>query len=168
MKESSRPSAPTSSRFFGRLPLELAIVFLGVYGAFWAESVRERREREQTARSIYAALAEEIRDHVVQGQLVLDEYVEAQTAWERGIERGEKPAPWFIPWSRVGPPTATWQATVASGGVRLIDQELFYSLVKYYRSVEMLLVAVDAPGSVCRERDTTVPGRRSGAVLRGI
>ena len=89
MTESSHPSGPIFGRFPVRLVFELAIVFLGVYGAFWAESVRERREQEQTARSIYAALAEEIRDHVVQGQLVLDEYLEAQTEWERRVDRGE-------------------------------------------------------------------------------
>ncbi len=144
MTESSHPSGPISGRFPVRPAFELAIVFLGVYGAFWAESVRERREQEQKARSIYAALAEEIRDPVVQGQLVLDEYVEAQTEWERRVDRGEKPTPWFIPWTRIGPPRATWQATVASGGIGLIDQDLFYVLVKYYRGVEMLLVAVDA------------------------
>lgn len=145
MTETQQPPLAMSGRFVLRLGFELVIVFLGVYGAFMAESVRERREQEQVARNIYAAVAEEIRDHVEQGQAVLDEYLAAQTAWEQSAELGERPTPWIIPWSRVGPPLAAWQATMASGGVGLIDQDLFYRLAKYYRSVDMLLVPVDAP-----------------------
>ncbi|GMR14167.1 MAG: hypothetical protein BMS9Abin29_2406 [Gemmatimonadota bacterium] len=128
-----------------RLVLELVIVFIGVYGAFLAESVRESREQEQIARNIYLALAEEIDDHVSFGQEILDEYVEAQTVWEESFERRERPPPWAIPWKYVGPPLAAWPATMASGGVGLMNQDLFYRLAKYYRNVDMLLVPVDGP-----------------------
>jgi hypothetical protein len=40
---------------------------------------------------------------------------------------------------------SAWPATLSSGGVRLIDQDLFYQLAKYYRSVDMYLIPVDAP-----------------------
>lgn len=136
-------SSPISGRFLVRLTFELAIVFFGVYGAFLAESVRESREQEQIARNIYSALAEEIADHVSQGQGVLDEYVEAQSVWEDSFKRGERPPPWVIPWKYVGPPLAAWRATMASGGVGLMNQALFYRLAKYYRNVDMLLVPVD-------------------------
>jgi len=128
-----------------RLAFELVIVFLGVYGAFLAESVREAREQDKVARNIYLALAEEIEDHVTIGQEILDEYVNAQEAWEESFTRGEKPPPWAIPWKYSGPPLAAWPATLASGGVGLMNQGLFYRLAKYYRDVEMMLVPVDAP-----------------------
>ena len=138
-------SSAISRRFLVRLVFELIIVFLGVYGAFMAESVRERREQAQIARNIYLALAEEIEDHVSIGQGILDEYVEAQSVWEGSLERGERPPPWALPWKYEGPPLAAWPATLASGGVGLMSQDLFYRLAKYYRKVDMLLVPVDGP-----------------------
>ncbi len=134
-----------NGRTLARLVAELVVVFLGVYGAFLAESIRESRENEQAARSIYLAVADEIEDHVTIGQGVLDKYVEAQTAWDDGYAAGRRPPPWALPWSAEGPPVSAWPATLSSGGVRLIDQDLFYRLAKYYRGVEMFLIPVDAP-----------------------
>lgn len=120
-------------------------MFLGVYGAFLAESIRESHENERAAQSIYSALADEIEDHVTIGQGVLDTYVEAQTTWEDSSAAGRRPPPWAIPWTAEGPPVSAWPATLSSGGVRLIDQDLFYRLAKYYRGVDMFLIPVDAP-----------------------
>ena len=120
-------------------------MFLGVYGAFLAESIRESHDNGQAARSIYSAIADEIEDHVTIGQSVLNEYVEAQAAWEDSYAAGRRPPPWAIPWTAEGPPVSAWPATLSSSGVRLIDQDLFYRLAKYYRGVEMFLIPVDAP-----------------------
>jgi hypothetical protein len=93
------------------------------------------------------ALADEIRDHVTIGQNVLDRYVEAQSTWEESYAAGRMPTPWAIPWNvdAAGPPVSAWPATLSSGGVRLLNQELFYRLAKYYRNVEAFLIPVDAP-----------------------
>lgn len=145
--EKNTTASLLSRRSLARLGAELVVVFLGVYGAFLAESLRESRDNDQAARSIYLALADEIEDHVTIGQVVLDRYIDAQRAWDESYAAGRMPAPWAIPWSAdaAGPPVSAWPATLASGGVRLMNQEFFYRLAKYYRSVDAFLIPVDAP-----------------------
>ena len=131
--------------FVARLSFELLVVFIGVTLAFLAENRRKERERAVQAQEVYAALAAELADHTTVGQHVLDEYLKRQRDWDEAFARGERPIPWFIPWSRSGPPRAAWDATLASGGIGVIDPRLFYELAKYYRLVEVYMVPVDGP-----------------------
>jgi hypothetical protein len=114
-----------------RLAFELLVVFAGVYGAFMAENYREGRERRAAAREIHAALIEELDDHIEGVRFFTDSIAAMQTRWEEAHARGERPIPWYLP--RLGrPPVAAWEATLASGGVTLIDRKLFYRLAKHY------------------------------------
>ena len=132
-------------RFVARLSFELLVVFIGVTLAFLAENRRKERERAAQAREVYAALAAELADHTTVGQQILDQYLTRQRDWDAAFARGDRPIPWYIPWSNSGPPRAAWEATLASGGINVMDPPLFYELAKYYRLVEVYMVPVDGP-----------------------
>jgi hypothetical protein len=134
-----------SKEFVVRLAFEFTVVFAGVSLAFVADSLREGVNQRARADQTYRALEEELGDHVTKGQAVLDEYVAARDEWRESLEDGERPIPWFIPWSMAGPPLDAWDAVLAAGGIDLIDPALFFGLVKYYRMVDWYLVPVDAP-----------------------
>ncbi len=119
---------------------ELLIVFLGVSGAFFAENVRESIEQRELARRMYAALADEISDHIRVGERILGNLGAGQEEWEAARERGEFPAPPITPVTAGQPPRSAWRATLASGGVSLIEGDLFYQLSKYYDGFEVTLV----------------------------
>jgi len=121
------------------------VVFLGVSMAFLADSYRDSLLKQQQAQRIYQALEEELGDHVTQGQIVLDRYVAVRDEWIQKYERGEKPTPWFIPWNAEGPPLEAWDAVRSGGGINLIEPDLFFSLIKYYRMVDQFLIQVDGP-----------------------
>lgn len=133
------------TRFVAKLAFELLVVFIGVSLAFFVENRRQASNNAAQARQTYAALAAELADHATIGQRVLNEYLQRQKEWDDAFARGERPLPWFIPWNSAGPPRAAWDATLAGGGVGLIDRSIFYELAKYYRIVEVYMVPVDGP-----------------------
>lgn len=124
-------------RFPIRLLSELLIIFAGVYGAFWVERYRQDLEDRERAATILQALEEELREFSEYGPLV-------EAAMESALEefdtaRGQgvmvPPAYYREPGAETAS-TSVWEATVASGGVNLLDPKLFYALAAFYNRVE--------------------------------
>jgi hypothetical protein len=120
-----------------RLVSELAIVFAGVYGAFWVERFRGELEDRERASTILAALEREIEAVATAGPYVRDGMAQALAEHDSAVARGLRPPPAFYrePGAET-PSISVWEATVASGGVNLLDPELFYVLAAFYNRVE--------------------------------
>ena len=113
--------------------VELVIIFVGVYGAFWVERYQQELEDRERALSILLALQAEIQLVVDYGPTVLEVMDEALDGFQEAVEEGIKPPPAFYRESQAETPsTSVWDATVASGLVALLDPELFYELAWYY------------------------------------
>jgi hypothetical protein len=120
-----------------RLGVELAIIFAGVYGAFWVEGYRQEVEDRQRARSILEALAREIEQISTEGPRVRDAMASALQAFDSLSALGGRPSPAFYREPAAETPSiSVWEATVSSGGVNLLDPDLFYSLAAFYNRVE--------------------------------
>ena len=118
-----------------RVALELFGIFVGVSAAFMGENYRESVERESQARQIYSALSQEVEDFVIRGQRLHDLETASVRAWEAA--RDSAPAAPPPPRAVERPSRAAWDATVASGAIRLIDHALFYQLAQHYERLSM-------------------------------
>lgn len=125
------------SRFSFRLASEMAIIFAGVYGAFWVERYRQELEDRERAVTILEALDREIETITVEGPMVEAGIGSALAAHDSAVAEGQRPAPAFYrEFGAETPPVSVWQATVSSGGVNLLDPQLFYDLAEFYNRVE--------------------------------
>ena len=120
-----------------RLASELIIIFAGVYGAFWVERYRQDLEDSERANTILEALAREIENVASNGPFVRDAMASALSAYDSAVARGIRAQPAFYrePGAET-PSISVWEATVASGGVNLLDPHLFYTLAEFYNRVE--------------------------------
>lgn len=133
---SGLPGVQPKRRAPGRFLLELGIIFAGVFGAFVAEDVRQQREDDQRAHQTYEALLGEIRAFTERAPFVVDQMASTVDDWTVRHEAGETPPPPFYREPRAeAPPTAIWEATLASGGVALLKPELFNELAVFYNRV---------------------------------
>ncbi len=119
-----------------RLVSELAIIFAGVYGAFWVEGYRGELEDRERASTILAALGREIDNLASAGPYVRDGMATALAEFDSTTALGLQAPPAFYrePGAET-PSISVWEATVASGGVNLLDPELFYALAAFYNRV---------------------------------
>jgi hypothetical protein len=128
-RHQSGESGGRPRRFF----VELIIIFVGVYGAFWVERYQQELEDREKALSILEALDTEITQVVIYGPSVLEVMDGALDAFDRATEEGLNPPPAFYREPEAETPnTSVWEATVASGGVALLDPDLFYDIAWYY------------------------------------
>jgi hypothetical protein len=120
-----------------RLVSELAIIFAGVYGAFWVERYRGELEDRERAGTILAALEREVENLASAGPHVRDEMATVLADFDSATALGLRPPPAFYrePGAET-PSISVWEATVASGGVNLLDPELFYALAAFYNRVD--------------------------------
>ena len=120
----------------GRLVAEFGIIFVGVFGAFVAEDLRQQREDGQRARQTYAAILGEVQAFQEHAPVVASQMRGAVESWERARDEGMFPPPPFYREPRAETPAvAIWEATLASGGVALLDPDLFNELAVFYNRV---------------------------------
>jgi|GEM_PF-1676105 len=142
-----------------RWTTELAVVFVGVYGAFALAEWEESRERERRAEMVRAALAEEIAGIIDNTGRVAVNMPPQLAMRDSLVARGQMPRlnPMLEP---ILVDTHIWQSTIAGGGIELLDVETFYRLSEFYNllnagfvrleqlrrlSEQMLLPRLDAP-----------------------
>ena len=122
------------------LLLELVVIFVGVLGAFFAEDARQQQEDDRRASHIYAALQGELEAFLGRVPLVIDDIDTKVGAWDEAVASGQRPAPPYYREPRAeAPPTAIWAATLASGGVALLEPALFNDLAGYYNRLESVI-----------------------------
>lgn len=118
------------------LAIELLIVFVGVYGAFWVDNYRDQREQEQSAALLAEALRRDLRDNIeVTGRFV--EMIDAGLGqWEEQRARGETPPPFvFRIYGAEVPPVATWEAALQAEAAKLFEPSLLFDLGFFYNEI---------------------------------
>lgn len=127
---------------------ELAVVFLGVYGAFFLDGCREQRERDARRDQILQMLAEDFRD-------ASESIALGQEQFEAGIGRflesyanGEQPTLLPIPIPAYEA-VDTWGAVLSAGGLDSLDVETI-------RSVESVLAQISPMAETAREYNAYV------------
>ena len=120
-----------------RFVAELLVVFIGVYGAFWVEGYWQRLEDRERAATILGALGAELNNLKENGPYVRDGMGLALSEHDEARDRGGRPLPAYYREAGAETPSiSVWRATVSSGGVNLLDPELFFSLAEFYNRVE--------------------------------
>lgn len=123
--------------YLSRLFLEIVVIFIGVYGAFWVERYQQELEDRERAVSILQALQEELREVSDYGPLVVETMAGALREFDDARALGLRVPPAY--YREAGAETAStsvWEATVASGGVNLLASELFFDLAAFYNRME--------------------------------
>ena len=122
-----------------RLGLELLVVFLGVLGAFWVEEYRDRQERCSRAQQVYAALAQQLDRFTAYAPSLSAEMRRRLQGYEQQRSLGYSPVPaHFQEGGGERIPTTVWDATLASGGVNLIEPALFYALAEHHNRLNSI------------------------------
>lgn len=118
---------------WSRAAVELVVIFVGVTAAFFVESYREHLAAEDDLRQASAGILSELRSFETRG----GGYVEAFTApierWREAEAAGRRAVPEFyrIP-GAPRPPTAAWDATVASGVASQFEPDFRFRLGYFY------------------------------------
>jgi len=119
------------------LVAELLVVFVGVYGAFWVEGYWQRLEDRERAATILGALGAEINNIRENGPYVSGGMELALAEYDEAEAQGGRPLPaYYLEPGAETPSISVWRATVSSGGVNLLDSELFFALAEFYNRVE--------------------------------
>jgi hypothetical protein len=131
---STKASEPVRWRpNWSRAAVELGVIFVGVTAAFFVESYRERLAAEGDLRQASAGILSELRSFESRG----GDYVEAFRApfdrWREADAAGRRAVPEFyrIPGAPT-PPTAAWDAAVASGVASQFEPGFRFRLGYFY------------------------------------
>ncbi|MDP9421768.1 MAG: hypothetical protein M3Q19_02860 [Pseudomonadota bacterium] len=106
-----------------KIALELFIVFIGVSAAFAVENYRDSRHQDMRREAVYRALDRELTQMAeTHGPMFQRQMSEQLAAWDRAVQRGERPLPPAFRMPRAErPPTGVWDAAVATGSIELVD-----------------------------------------------
>jgi hypothetical protein len=117
----------------GRLCVELVVVFLGVYLAFWVENFRETQQEKERAQEIARVLDRDLADVMRVEQRLIDDARKGLQQWESEHQGGETPEPFYL---RIAgserPPTTNFQLIIQSRPVELFDAEFVFDLGFFY------------------------------------
>jgi hypothetical protein len=126
--------ATTLRRGAAWLAAQLVVVFLGVYAASWLADRQAAAERDRRRAQLRRALVTELRDmtagtrNAAEGTGRLLAFYDS--AWKAGGHPRLQP---ILDPIRVSP--QMWQATVAGGGLELLDVATFYRLSEFYNEL---------------------------------
>jgi hypothetical protein len=121
-----------------RLSFELLVVFMGVSAAFIVDGYREKQDRRHETAQIYSVLASSLKDFHEYGQTVYDRMDTEVVRWEqRDTTQFVKPPLYREPGGE-GPPVGAWEAMLASGGIEIIDAQLFWQLTLFFNRVQSM------------------------------
>ena len=117
----------------GRAVVELVVVFVGVTAAFFVEGYRGKLEQREQLRQATDGIITELRQHEARAREHADSISSRINAWTSDAAAGRKavPAYYLIP-GATHPPTAAWDAAVASGVASLYEPALRLELGYFY------------------------------------
>jgi hypothetical protein len=122
-----------------RLLLELVVVFVGVYAAAMLAQRQARLAEEEHSRALRRALAAELAFIHQQGSAIkLDEIVDFADSISAGHRPELFPFTWRVPFA-----PDVWEATLASGGVRLMEPSLVVAVSKFYGEMRGFMAELD-------------------------
>lgn len=138
MKESrERTPRPRWRPNFGRLALELLVIFIGVTSAFFVESYRARLAAEEDLRQASAGILAELRSYQTRSAYYVSSFRAALAPWYQAEREDRREVPEFyrIP-GAPSPPMAAWESAVASGVASQFDPDFRYRLGYFYHEFE--------------------------------
>ncbi len=116
-----------------QLLLELVIVFLGVYAAFWVDNYRESLAEQERSKEIAQAILRGLDDAIQAETYFIDASAAGLTDWREARERGESPPPFYFRVSGAErPPRTIYEAIIQSRPAELFDSELLFDLGYFY------------------------------------
>lgn len=121
-----------------RLSFELLVVFIGVSAAFIVDNFREKQERRNETEQIYSVLASSLNDFHAYGDTVYARMQAELQRWDsRDTTQYARP-PIYRESGGEGPPVGAWEAMLGSGGIEVIDAQLFWELAVFFNRVQSL------------------------------
>lgn len=117
----------------GRLAFELAIVFVGVTGAFALENMRESTQEAAYRGNMIAGLGASLDNTLTHSSAIDREIGGKLAAFDAAIARGEKPPlPVYREEGGERPPTLAWDAILSTGAARELEPDMLFRLAQYY------------------------------------
>lgn len=116
-----------------QLLLELVIVFLGVYAAFWVDNYRESLAEQERSKEIAQAILRGLEDTIQAETFFIETSAAGLANWRAARERGASPPPFYfrVPGSE-RPPRTIYEAIIQSRPAELFDSELLFDLGYFY------------------------------------
>jgi hypothetical protein len=121
-----------------RLSFELLVVFIGVSAAFVVDNYREKQDRRHETEQIYSVLASSLEDFHRYGDTVYGRMQAEIARWEQRDSSEYVRPPLYREPGGEGPPVGAWEAMLASGGIEIIDAQLFWQLTLFFNRVQSL------------------------------
>ncbi len=147
----NRPTEVSADRSSWRwLLAQLAVVFLGVYSAFFLDGCRERAEMSQRREQIVNMLAQDFADAAEQVDVALVDFDYRFAQFFTEYEAGKRPYLRPIPLPTLES-IDTWGSILAAGGLELLDVELIREIEKALYRVKPLAAAARDYNAYVRE-----------------
>jgi hypothetical protein len=130
-------ATPRRWRLWKWLFAELAIVFLGVSLATWADDYRQHRADQALKRQVVAALSRSLVD-LEKHEHSVGRSLDADLArFDQARERGLRPVPpvYREPMAE-RPPTLVWGALIETGGARLLPPDLLFDFARFFNRLD--------------------------------
>jgi hypothetical protein len=155
-------ATPRRRRMWKWLLAELAIVFLGVTLASWADAYRQQRSDQALSRQILAALGRSLVDLEKHEQTV-GKGLDAELArFDAQRKQGLRPVPPVYRESMAErPPTLVWGALVETGGARLLPPDLLFDFARFFNRMDSLGERYIRYNQFSEERFLPLAGRGS-------
>ena len=131
----ANPKRRSGGEFAGKLLLELFVVFISVYAAFALSDWDRHRQEDAKRRKLRQALAAEVRGTREIALVGVGNIRALREDFEGRRQRGEHPRPVAILSITRADPNV-WNATVAAGGIDLIDVDTFVQVARFYNAVQ--------------------------------
>ena len=132
-------ATPRRRRLWKWLLAELAIVFLGVSLASYAEDYRQHRSDQALSRQVVAALGRSLVD-LGKHEHEVGSGLDAELArFDSDRKRGLRPVPpVYRETMAERPPTLVWGALVETGGARLLPPDLLFDFARFFNRMDSL------------------------------
>jgi hypothetical protein len=111
----------------GRWTVELVLVFIGVYAAFWLNNYQQHQQEAKRRDQILASLERTLREGIASGKISAAEEEQQASEFQRALDAGEMPPlrP-FIFTTDYSP--GDFATLLQSGGMELLDVETLTAL----------------------------------------
>jgi hypothetical protein len=132
-------ATPRRRRLWKWLLAELAIVFLGVSLASWADDYRQHRADRALSRQILSALDRSLVD-LEKHEHTVGKGLDSELArFDAQRRQGSRPVPPVYREAMAErPPTLVWGALVETGGARLLPPDLLFDFARFFNRMDSL------------------------------
>ncbi len=122
---------------FGKIALELVVVFVGVTAAFALENARHDAEEAAYRQTVVAALGQTFGNVGSHGGDISARIDAELATFDAAVARGEQPRlPVYREEGGEGPPTQIWDGLMSTGALRALEPEMVWRLAAVYNELD--------------------------------